>query len=190
MPKERKDADYNSIFAKRLRGLMEKEPRTTKYALADAIGVTRQSVTQYTDGTTQPNLDKFLLIAKHFNVSADYLLGETDTPAVDVSLRQVCEHTGLSEKAAGVLSMIGKMENDFSSSLSQMLEHKKFMEFLSAIQTHIFNFNLSNLRIDSEDEERFAKVFSCDPAALKGYLREASKAAIGAALVSIIEDIR
>lgn len=64
----------NSVFAKRLTELM-KNNGITQQKLAAAIGTTRQAVAQYMDGIVLPNIDKLYKIAIAFNVSADYLLG-------------------------------------------------------------------------------------------------------------------
>ena len=68
---------FESIFAVRLRDLMERN-KTTQLELARATSITRQAISQYTDGSVMPNIEKLYLIAKYFNVSADYLLGEAE----------------------------------------------------------------------------------------------------------------
>ena len=71
----------NDTFATRLRDLIEKRGTTIK-AVAECIGITRQSVSQYCEGATQPNADTIAKIATYFNVSADYLLGLIKTPTI------------------------------------------------------------------------------------------------------------
>lgn len=93
---------YNSIFATRLRGLLEKR-KITMTELSDVIGVTRQAVSQYQDGSTQPNAGTITKIAIFFNVSTDYLLGLSDVKSTDTELKGVCEYTGLSEETIGKL---------------------------------------------------------------------------------------
>lgn len=68
---------YNNVFATRLRDLMAKR-QITQETLAEQVGCSRQAISQYTDGSTVPNFDKLLGIAKFFNISADYLLGLTN----------------------------------------------------------------------------------------------------------------
>ncbi len=66
-----------SYFATRLRYLL-KLSRMNKSQLSNKIGVSRQAVSQYCDGTTIPNADTLLKIAEHFDVSIDYLSGRTN----------------------------------------------------------------------------------------------------------------
>lgn len=66
-----------SIFAERLQRLM-KENETTQQALATAMGLTRQAISQYVEGGTQPNIEKLARFAVYFDVSSDFLLGLSD----------------------------------------------------------------------------------------------------------------
>ena len=68
-----------NIFALRLTDLMRQFPKTQS-DVAEAMGVKRQAVGQYCNGATVPTIDKLVLLARYFNVSADYLLGITDDP--------------------------------------------------------------------------------------------------------------
>ena len=67
----------DSIFARRLRGLME-ENRTTQKELAEVVGTTRQAISQYMDGSVQPNIEKLCKIASYYGCVSDYLLGMCD----------------------------------------------------------------------------------------------------------------
>ena len=69
---------YGGVFAIRLRELMA-EHNLKQEDLAKSIGVTRQSVSQYLDGSTQPKAEKLYNIAVFFGVTSDYLLGLSNT---------------------------------------------------------------------------------------------------------------
>lgn len=88
-----------SPFATRLRLLMNGHPSTTQAQLAEITGKTRQTISQYANGISEPGYDTLVKIADHFHVSIDYLLGRTDTRSLDADIKAVCEFTGLSEKA-------------------------------------------------------------------------------------------
>ena len=88
---------YNKPFPSTLRKLIERKNTTIK-AVADYIGVSRQAVSQYQDGSTQPNADTIVKIAEFFNVSADYLL-TGKSKSIDESFNIVCDITGLSSSA-------------------------------------------------------------------------------------------
>ena len=49
--------------------------------LADAVGVSRQSVSKWETGESAPEAGNLLLIAKALNVTTDWLLSEDDEPA-------------------------------------------------------------------------------------------------------------
>lgn len=88
---------YDGCLATRLRGLME-DSKTTQIELAKSLGVSRQSVSQYMDGSMQPNAEKLSNIARFFNVSSDYLLGKTDARSYSADLIKACNFTGLDEE--------------------------------------------------------------------------------------------
>lgn len=48
--------------------------------VAKYLGITQQSYGRYEKGTSEPNADGFAMLAKFYNVSADYLLGINPPP--------------------------------------------------------------------------------------------------------------
>jgi transcriptional regulator with XRE-family HTH domain len=72
-------------FKQRLRELREAK-RLTKTQLAEQLGISRQLVTAYENGSTAPIITLFAEMADYFGVSADYLLGrESDARAISLS---------------------------------------------------------------------------------------------------------
>lgn len=69
-----KTNEYNSVFAQRLRDLID-EHKLTLPELAEQLNTTRQSIGQWKNGDTVPNIIMLKAIAEYFNVSADYLIG-------------------------------------------------------------------------------------------------------------------
>lgn len=57
---------------------LREETETTQAELARIIGCTNQAVSQYEKGTRTPDNIALVKIARHFNVSTDYLLGNSD----------------------------------------------------------------------------------------------------------------
>lgn len=98
--------NYNSVFSSRLRELLY-EAKISKHKLSKEIGVSRQAISQYCDGSTVPNADKLLKIADYLGVSLDYLVGKTanktpfDKPEGEL-IRSVCDYTGLNESKVNV----------------------------------------------------------------------------------------
>ncbi len=94
--RKKKEIGSNSPFASRLRDLLE-ERNITQPVLAEAIGVSRQSVGQWKDGKTVPDILDLRKIALFFGVSTDYLLCQTNVASSNNRVRDMNELTGLSE---------------------------------------------------------------------------------------------
>ena len=66
-----------------------RELRTAKnisqVELADALGVTKQSVSNWENDNIQPSIEMLMRLAGFFSVSTDYLLGFDDRTFLEVS---------------------------------------------------------------------------------------------------------
>lgn len=63
-----------------------RELRISKTALAESLGVSSMAVTYYFNGRTDPPLRSMMLICRHLQVSADWLLfGGTNSPLSGIS---------------------------------------------------------------------------------------------------------
>ena len=102
--------NFNGVFPTRLRKLIH-DNKTTISAVAECTGFSRQAVSQYQDGTTQPNVDTLRKIAEHFNVSADYLLGLSDVKSPDADAKAINKQTGLSERSIENLTIYKEYPN-------------------------------------------------------------------------------
>lgn len=98
---------YNGFFAKRLREVMD-VTQTTQEALAKQTGLTRQTISQYMDGSVLPNVEKLYKICNYFNMTSDYLIGFTDSKSRDISDQLIQETTGLSETAIDTLKKLSR----------------------------------------------------------------------------------
>ena len=101
--KEEIDYGYDSQFPTRLRKLLEK---TTQGELAEACNVARQSVAQWKDGKTKPDIYYLGKIADFFNVSTDYLLGRSDVQSAEIDNIAINKKIGLDEKSIEMLTNI------------------------------------------------------------------------------------
>lgn len=68
---------YNSTFPTLLRSLMENHKKTQE-EVAQFCGVQRQTISQWKNGNTRPDIADLENLAELFHVSADYLLGLPD----------------------------------------------------------------------------------------------------------------
>jgi transcriptional regulator with XRE-family HTH domain len=123
--------NYEKPFPSTLRKLIERKKTTIK-AVADYIGVSRQAVSQYQDGSTQPNADTIVKIAEFFGVSTDYLL-TGKSKHIDESFNIACDITGLSSTAIRKI-VDWKNTDDFhrfwSDYISSIIESDSFENLL------------------------------------------------------------
>lgn len=66
-------------YCERLKFLRE-DNDLTQADIATLLQTTRQQVSKWENGIQMMGVDKYIILAKHFNISLDYLLGLTDTP--------------------------------------------------------------------------------------------------------------
>lgn len=134
---------YDGILATRLRGLMD-EAKITQIELAKKLGITRQSISQYMDGSIVPNAEKLYLIADFFDVSSDYLLGRTNVRTLSTDIVTACKITGLSEEFVKCLntSHPNKLEimnimfkNNFIQNMVKSIEYEVTILILEQIRT-------------------------------------------------------
>lgn len=122
----------NDVFPVRLREVMYLT-KTTQKALGEVLQVSRQMISQYCSGASTPDWKAIAAMAKHFDVSADYLLGLTDVKRPeDADLRAVCEYTGLSAEAVEIIVSCYKEQH--SAELSEAIRSKPFMEMVFALR--------------------------------------------------------
>ena len=91
------------VFGKRLKEL-RKEHGYTIEQFADMVGISKSTLGYYENDKRMPDIEILARIANVLNVSADYLIGRTNTTARKGKLKTVCDFTGLSDQAAEYLS--------------------------------------------------------------------------------------
>ena len=70
----------NNIIGERIKELRE-QAKEKQWELGEMIFSSQTAISHYENGRIEPNVDTIAAIAKHYNVSADYLLGLTDKKA-------------------------------------------------------------------------------------------------------------
>lgn len=114
--------DMMTLFSERLKALREKAG-LNQSQLAEKLGVSRGSISFYENGDRIPDIVFLHGVAELFQVSADWLIGLSDTKTVDADLKAVCEYTGLSEEA---ISYILEADELKKSLLSQIISSDDF----------------------------------------------------------------
>lgn len=66
--------------------ILRQEYGISQQRLADAIGVSQQSINQYENHSVEPDISVLTRLADHFNTSIDFIVGRTD-------IRRPIEHT-------------------------------------------------------------------------------------------------
>ena len=91
-----------NITTVRLRQLIENSGKTRK-EIAEQLKCDTSTITKHYNGDRDITTDFLIKYANLFDVSADYLLGLSDTATTDKDIQFICKYTGLSEKAIEVL---------------------------------------------------------------------------------------
>lgn len=71
------NVDKTQLFSKRLR-ILRKNKNLTQAQLGNALNLENSTISSYERNKIMPSSDVLLKIAKYFDVSVDYLIGNTD----------------------------------------------------------------------------------------------------------------
>lgn len=115
--------DIKEVFAQRLIRLRE-DNNVTQQALADDLEITRQSLSLYEKADRTINIDLLYKITKYFDVSADYLLGVTDNKTNDITIKAICEYTGLNDEAVKSLADYIDPEHSYDPAITSKEEQE------------------------------------------------------------------
>ena len=131
MPRKNNDTagDYTKDFPRRLREIM-REKKKTQQNVADAIGKTRQAVSYYADGSSSPDWEVIVKLAKYFDVSTDWLLGLSNVKTIDGDIKGACKYTGLSDISVRHIRKLTE-DKDISFILNTLWEDEFFDYLLS-----------------------------------------------------------
>lgn len=128
----------------------------TVKAVSDATGITKSLIDDLE--TTVPkergtSYIKVAILAKHYGVSADYLLGLRESPYTDTGIANACEVTGLTKRAVEKLRDFNK-NNQYtahSDVASIWIEDLNFETLLLLIENRITYFMRSRMaKTDNE----------------------------------------
>lgn len=120
---------YNSILAYRLRQLLESNnanEKTTQEELAKFVKTTRQTISYYQNGITQPSAEKLYYIAEFFKVSTDYLVGQSESKSIKLGNKEVTNSLGLIDNSIKTLRLAKKKKSnsDLICCINTLLEEK------------------------------------------------------------------
>ena len=95
------------VFGKRLKELRKANGYTIEQ-FAAMVGISKSTLGYYENDKRMPDIEILARIANVLNVSADNLIGRTNTTDRKGKLKTVCEFTGLSDSAAEFLAQLVK----------------------------------------------------------------------------------
>jgi transcriptional regulator with XRE-family HTH domain len=127
---------YDSAFPSRLRKLLG-ITKTRQESLAEHCGVSRQSVAQWKDGKTKPDIYYLGKIADFFNVTTDFMLGRSTIPnssAVDVEIEKML---GLPFWALENLKQLAQ-DRETSLIASAIIGNSLFISIINDIKRYIY----------------------------------------------------
>lgn len=137
MPPKSTSDNSNSPFAVNLRELMASK-KVSQQQLATAISKTRQTVSQYINGVSEPGYTTLAQIADFFNVSVDYLLGVSSAKSTDTTVQDIVRITGLNEESILKLIAWNSLQAIACKPQSDLTEYET--EVLNAANLYIKHF--------------------------------------------------
>ena len=116
--------ESKEIFAQRLRNLIEEEGISQKQLAVEAE-IAESSISKYLNCEAEPKLVPLVNIAKHFDVSIDYLLGVSNCKQYEENMQAATKVTGLSDDAIKYVKMYAERFGDFFEVVLKepLLEH-------------------------------------------------------------------
>lgn len=135
----------------------------TKKEIASEIGVSVTAINKHTDGSRNVSSDFIVKYAKYFNVSCDYLLGASDVATVNTNLRDVCDYTGLSEKAVKNLNVLSKTNGAINplDTINKLIEGEDYIEGSGNIsESGKYVFTMINAYLNSSLKKNVYYVFA------------------------------
>lgn len=120
--------EYSNLLPSRLREL-RKSHNQSQAELSKVLCVSKSTVGLWETGETQPSTEYIFKVAKHYGVSADYLVGVSDSPSLDADIRAAQEYTGLSDRA--VKSLTG--DDDLVKAVNYLLSREKGIDAIKGV---------------------------------------------------------
>ncbi len=151
----------NNVYTNRL-NLLYGESGLTQEKFAKICGVSSSAMKNYLKGERPLHLDNIYALCTYFSVSADWLLGITDTRSIEKDVQLATKTIGLSEKAVNKIinaDELGSLRND----LSHMIEQdgmKNLLEWYSVYLALIdkLNHNLNESEQSFNLNEEFGTI--------------------------------
>ncbi|MGM9936558.1 MAG: helix-turn-helix domain-containing protein [Candidatus Ornithomonoglobus sp.] len=120
---------------------LREEKGISQSALAKDLSVKQQTVAQWEKGERALKAESIVLLAKYFNVTADYILGISEYKQSQAA--NIGATTGLTENAINALKSLKSHSAVLSYCLSKFIEQRELFGVLLSIDSYIWH-KLSN----------------------------------------------
>ncbi len=171
---EKKKAEskfYDEILNTRIRELMKNNNIKVK-DLAKKMSISSESVRQWTGGYSQPTIKKIIEMSKIFNVSTDYLLGNSNSPSISLTYKKITDSFGISKTTLNKLALWKKYakfnNNNFKFEILNFMFEDNFLDTL--FDKFIMYYN--SLKYPKEKYEKLEKEFNMEPSNICRYALE------------------
>ncbi|MGM9969831.1 MAG: helix-turn-helix domain-containing protein [Anaeroplasma sp.] len=114
-----------NIFKERLNKLMT-EHNINQLGLAKELGITQSTLSRNINGVHRPKAEIIEKIAKYFNVSVDYLLGNTDSRSVIIQATTPPSTTIQSNET--LIALHNQTESLSEEQLKQVISYVQFLK--------------------------------------------------------------
>lgn len=92
--------------------------------LAQALNCNRGTIANYEKGARTPDAETLAQIAKHYNTTTDYIVGLSDVSTSNITVKEICDYTGLCEETINILHIREEATNRFSEREEEAELHK------------------------------------------------------------------
>lgn len=140
--------------------IMQLRGNETLENAAKKIGIDRTALGYYESGKRLPGIETLLKIADYYNVSADYLLGISDTPSTDTEIKTLSDNFGINLRNAGNLKYFKKNSSKSDLFIKFWLEDLNWMidtELLDLITTYL-HFSATHFYVCGNKEETLCPI--------------------------------
>lgn len=112
-----------------------KEKKSTQAKEAQEMCVAASMLSDIINGNRKEiRSDTLIKLCKHFNISADWLLGLSSAQSIDENIKIATKTTGLSEKAIEILQTTNKEFSDNLKTISKMIESPLFSDLITSLR--------------------------------------------------------
>lgn len=131
--------EKKQTFGSRLKAMRKERGYSSAEALADAAGITRQSIGKYEKEERRPDIIVLRSLARALGVSSDYLLGLSEAKSPNETIQGIHREIGLSEKAIVRLSVDTTFGENYIELLSALIAHDSFPKLLQVLGNYLEN---------------------------------------------------